>query len=259
MPSDGNRGRLDGRVALLTGASRGIGLATARRLSDEGALVAITARREDALARALASLPSDRAIGFAGDAADGAHRAEVLESVAREWGRIDVLVNLVGTNPFFGPLIDLPAPAADRVVRANLLTPLEWVQAVCHHPVLRMRERGGVVVNLSSVTGDVPSEGIGFYGVSKAAVNQLTRTLAVELAPLVRVNAVAPAVVRTDFSRALYESREADAAAEYPLLRLGEPEDIASAIAFLASDDASWITGQILTLDGGLLSAGGTA
>ncbi|MYT21677.1 SDR family oxidoreductase, partial [Streptomyces sp. SID7760] len=120
-------------------------------------------------------------------------------------------------------------------------------------------ERRGTVVNLSSVTGDTPAPGIGLYGVSKAAVSHLTRTLAVELGPQIRVNAVAPAVVKTRFAEALYEGREAEVAADYPLRRLGEPSDIASAVAFLASEDASWVTGHVLTVDGGLTVAGGTA
>jgi len=103
------------------------------------------------------------------------------------------------------------------------------------------------------------SPGIGFYGVSKAAVTHLTRTLAAELAPAIRVNAVAPAVIKTKFARALYEGREEQAAAGYPLGRLGSPEDVAAAVAFLASDDAAWITGQTLVIDGGLLTVGGTA
>lgn len=259
MPAEAGSLRLEGRVALLTGASRGIGLATAQRFAAEGARVVITARRQESLESALAVLPPRSAIAFAGHAADDAHRAEVLDAVAAQWGRIDVLVNAVGTNPFYGPLVDLPEASADRVVRTNVLTTLQWVQAACRHPELRMAERGGAIVNLSSVTGQIPSEGIGFYGVSKAAIDQLTRTLAVELAPRVRVNAVAPAVIRTEFARALYESREEEVSAEYPLGRLGEPEDVAAVIAFLASDDAAWVTGQIINVDGGLLTAGGSA
>jgi 3-oxoacyl-[acyl-carrier protein] reductase len=133
------------------------------------------------------------------------------------------------------------------------------VQALVAHPDLRFGEHGGAIVNLSSVTGTTPSPGIGLYGVSKAAVAHLTRTLAVELGPGIRVNAVSPAVVRTEFSRALYEGKEEEVTAAYPLGRLGEPRDVASAVLFLASPDAEWITGQVLTVDGGLLAAGGVA
>ena len=115
------------------------------------------------------------------------------------------------------------------------------------------------MVNLSSVTGETPSPGIGLYGISKAAVSHLTRTLAVELGPQIRVNAVSPAVVKTKFSRALYEGKEEEVARDYPLGRLGTPEDIAAAVTYLASADSAWVTGQVLTLDGGLATAGGTA
>lgn len=257
MSSDS--GSLRDKVAIVTGASRGIGLATAQKLADRGATVVITARRREALEEALDTLPAGRAAAVAGSGSDPEHTAEVLNLVAERWGRLDILANLIGMNPFFGELMDLPEQAAERIVRTNLLTPLQWIQAAVRHPILRFRERGGSVINLSSVTGETPSEGIGFYGVSKAAVNQLTRTLAVELGPTVRVNAVAPAVVRTEFSRALYEQREDEVVTAYPLRRLGEPTDIASVIAFLASDDAGWVSGQVITVDGGLLAAGGRA
>lgn len=115
------------------------------------------------------------------------------------------------------------------------------------------------MVNISSVTAQTPAPGINFYGISKAAVEQLTRSLAVELAPNIRVNGIAPAVVKTQFAGALYEGREDEVAAQYPLVRLGTPEDVAATVAFLVSKDADWITGQILNVDGGLLVAGGTA
>lgn len=259
MQSEPTQGRLDGRVAIVVGASRGIGLATAERLVAEGAFVVVTARGRDSLDKACAQLPADRCAAVAGNSSDPDHRAEALDLVAQRWGRLDVLANMVGTNPFFGALLDLPVPTAERVLRTNLLSALGWIQGAVAHPELGFRERGGSVINLSSVVAETPSPGIGFYGVSKAAVNQLTRTLAVELGPTIRVNAVSPGVVRTDFSRALYEDREDEVAASYPLGRLGEPQDVAAAIAFLASDDASWVSGQVLTIDGGLMAAGGRA
>lgn len=251
-------GTLHGRVAVITGASRGIGLAVARRIAGEGAHVVLTARHADALADAVASLPAGSATGIAGRADDVGHRATVFERVAAEHGRIDMLVNNAGINPVFGPLAGLDLDAARKVVEVNVIGTLAWTQQALLAG-LGEAPAGGSVVNLSSVTGIVPSPGLGWYGVSKAAVAHLSSTLAVELAPRVRVNAVAPAVVTTQFAEALYEGREQEVAARYPLGRLGTPADVASAVLFLCSDEAAWITGQVLTLDGGLLNAGGTA
>lgn len=251
--------RLAGKFALITGASRGIGLAVAHRLVAEGARVCITARKAEPLNEAVGGFPAGQAFAVAGKADDPAHRAEVMDAVASEFGGLDVLVNNAGINPVYGPLMDLGLDAARKLVDVNLLGTLGWIQAAFHHGGLGFAARRGSVINLASVTGIVASEGIGMYGITKAAIMHLTRTLAVELAPDIRVNAVAPAVVKTQFARALYEGKEDTVAAGYPLARLGTPEDIAAAVAYFASDDASWVTGQVLTLDGGLLSAGGTA
>ncbi|MGO4102571.1 SDR family oxidoreductase [Leifsonia sp. YAF41] len=254
-----NAHRLAGKTALVTGASRGIGLAIAQRLVAEGARVCITARKPEPLAEAAASFPAGSAIGVAGKSDDPEHRAEVMDTIAREFGGLDILVNNAGINPVYGPLIDLDLTGARKLVEVNLLGTLAWTQAAYHHDALGFAERRGSVINIASVTGIVPAEGIGMYGITKAALIHLTRTLAVELGPDIRVNAVAPAVVKTQFARVLYEGKEDEVAAAYPLARLGTPEDVAGAVAYFASDDASWVTGQTLTLDGGLLSAGGTA
>lgn len=248
--------RFLGKTAIITGASRGIGLAIAQRLVAEGANVLITARRQDGLDRALATLGKS-AQAVAGHADDPAHRAHVLAAVEHHFGGLDVLVNNAGINPVYGPLETAELDAARKIFEVNVLGTLAWTQAVLAHQGLGFRARHGTVVNVSSISGEVPAPGLGLYGVSKAAVSHLTRTLSVELAPDVRVNAVAPAVVKTSFAGALYEGREADVAAAYPLGRLGEPDDVACAVAYLASADASWVTGQVLTLDGGLRNAGG--
>ena len=251
--------RLQGRTALVTGASRGIGLAIARRFVAEGARVVITARKPEPLAEAASTFPEGSVLGIAGKSDDPLHQAEVLDAVAAEFGRLDILVNNAGINPVYGPLKDLDLDAARRILEVNLLGSLAWVQQACAHEKLDFIGRGGSIINLSSVSAQTPAANIAFYGVSKAAVEQLTRALSVELAPSVRVNAVAPAVVKTDFARALYEGREDQVASQYPLQRLGTPEDVADAVAFLASDEARWVTGQVLNLDGGLLVAGGSA
>jgi NAD(P)-dependent dehydrogenase (short-subunit alcohol dehydrogenase family) len=251
--------RLEGKTAIITGASRGIGLAIAHRLVAEGARVCITARKSEPLHEAAGRFPEGSVIAVAGRADDPDHRREVLDTVSRDFGGLDILVNNAGINPVYGPLMELDLDAARKITEVNLFGTLAWVQDVYHHEGLDFADRGGAVINLSSVTGQTPSPGIGFYGISKAAIGHLTRTLAVEMGPRVRVNAVAPAVVKTQFAKALYEGKEAEVAAQYPLGRLGIPDDVAAAVAFLASADSDWITGQVINLDGGLLAAGGTA
>jgi len=144
--------------------------------------------------------------------------------------------------------------AARKIVEVNCIAALSWVQQA--HAAW-LGEHGGAVVNVASIAGLKPAPGIGFYGASKAMLVHLTQQLAVELGPSIRVNAVAPAVVKTVFATALYEGREEQVSATYPLKRLGVPADVAGAVAYLLSDDASWVTGQTLVLDGGLTMTGG--
>jgi NAD(P)-dependent dehydrogenase (short-subunit alcohol dehydrogenase family) len=250
-----NEPRFAGRVALITGASRGIGLGIAHRLVAESAQVCITARTPEPLAAAVAELGGPSvAISVAGKADDPQHQAEAIRRTLEEFGRIDILINNTGINPAYGPLLDVDLGAARKVLEVNVLAALAWVQQV--HRAW-MGTHGGSIVNVASVAGLRPAAGIGFYGSSKAALLHLTQQLAVELGPSVRVNAVAPAVVRTRFATALFEGIEADVVQHYPLGRIGEPEDVAAAVAYLASDDAVWITGHTLVVDGGLTLGGG--
>jgi NAD(P)-dependent dehydrogenase (short-subunit alcohol dehydrogenase family) len=243
------------RVAIVTGASRGIGLGIAAELVRQGAKVCVTARGADALAAATESLGGpDVAIAVPGKADDPAHQAEAVAKTMAAFGRLDMLVNNTGINPVFGPIADIDPGAAAKILAVNVLAPLAWTRLARD---AWMGSRGGSIVNVSSVAGVRPSPGIGMYGVSKAALIRLTTELAVELGPRIRVNAVAPAVVKTKFATALYEGREEQVSAAYPLKRLGIPEDIAGAVAFLLSDQASWITGQTLILDGGVTLTGG--
>lgn len=242
--------RFAGRTALVTGASRGIGLAVAQRLVAEGARVVVTGRKPGPLAEAVAQLGGpEHAVGVAGDTADDEHRAAAVARAVETFDSLDLLVNSAGINPVFGPLVDLDLAAARTTVEANVLAALSWVQ---HAHRAWLGEHGGAVVNLSSIGAFAPSAGLGAYSASKLMPVHLTRTLALELGPGVRVNAVAPALVKTRFSTAIYAGREAEATADYPLGRLGTPEDVAAAVAFVLSDDAGWITGQTLLLDGGL-------
>jgi 3-oxoacyl-[acyl-carrier protein] reductase len=248
-------GRFEGKVAIVTGASRGIGLGIAERIVAEGGRVCITARKPDALEEAAAALGGpEKAIVAAGRADDLDHQAETVARTLEAFGSIDHLVNNTGINPAYGPMIDLDLGAARKIVEVNCIAALSWTQQV--HRAW-MGEHGGTVVNIASVAGTKPAPGIGFYGSSKAMLIHITQELAVELGPDIRVNAVAPAVVKTKFATALYEGKEEQVAAEYPLKRLGVPEDIASVVAFLLSEDASWVTGQLVVIDGGLTLTGG--
>jgi NAD(P)-dependent dehydrogenase (short-subunit alcohol dehydrogenase family) len=253
-PSAGRR--FEGRVAVVTGASRGIGLAIAHRLIAEGARVCVTARKAGPLAEAVEELGGSAvAVGVAGRADDAEHRAQAIRTTMDMFGRLDVLVNNTGINPVYGPLTSADAGAAAKVFDVNVIAALFWTDEV-RKLGLGTRD-GAAIVNVASIAGLRPSPGIGVYGASKAALIHVTAQLALELAPRIRVNAVAPAVVKTRFATALYEGREPEVIENYPLGRLGHPDDVAAAVAFLASDDASWITGQTLTLDGGVGLAGG--
>ncbi|MCF3130265.1 MULTISPECIES: SDR family oxidoreductase [Streptomyces] len=245
---------LSGKVALVTGASRGIGYGVAEALVARGDRVCITGRNEEALKEAVDRLGADRVIGVAGKAHDLDHQAEAVERTMEAFGRVDFLVNNAGTNPVFGPIADLDLGVARKVFETNVISALGFAQKTWH---AWQKDNGGAIVNIASIAGLAPSPFIGAYGVSKAAMINLTQQLAHEFAPKVRVNAIAPAVVKTKFAQALYEGREEEAASAYPLARLGVPSDIGGAAAFLTSEQSDWITGQTLVVDGGIfLNAG---
>ena len=176
-----------------------------------------------------------------------------MAATVERFGAVDILVNNAATNPYYGPTLGISDSQFDKTVQVNWKGPLTWSRLVWE---ASMRDRGGSIVNISSAGGLAVEPAIGIYNGTKAALIHLTRTLAAELARAVRVNGVAPGLVKTDMARALWEADEAAIAARMPLRRLGEPADIADAVVFLVSDAASWITGQTLVVDGGVLIRG---
>ena len=246
--------RLDGKVALVTGASRGIGEAIVRELlANDVSGVVITGRKPDTL-EPLAKELGDRVVPVVGNAADEAHAMEAVRTAVTTFGSCDLLVNNAGTNPAAGSLMDVDMAAVDKTWEVNLRAPLLWARTAWHGS---MATRGGAIVSIGSAGGRRPSPMIGAYNVSKAALHFLTRQLAHEMAPGVRVNAVAAAIVKTRLSEALWTHDEESVAKAHPLHRLGTPEDVAQAVVFLLSDAADWITGVTLPVDGGVSEAGG--
>jgi len=253
-PSD-----LSGRVALVTGGSRGIGYAIAAELLARGASVTITARKPDELAAAAETLAADvpdgakRVLGLPGNAGDADSRRETVATTVERLGSLDILVNNAGVNPVYGFLMDADLDGVRKIFDINVVAGLGYLQEAYQ---AWMRDHGGAVVNLASTAGFRSTGVIAAYGAAKAAVIRLTEELAWQLGPGIRVNAVAPAVVKTKFASALYTGREEQVAKAYPMKRLGEPEDVAKLVGFLVSDAASWITGETVRVDGGILSTG---
>ncbi|MGH3770262.1 MAG: SDR family oxidoreductase [Pseudonocardiaceae bacterium] len=250
---------LTGRVALVSGASRGIGHAIAAALLALGATVTITARKPDELAAAADELAgtveagAERVLAVPGNAGDATARAEAVDRTVERFGSLDVLVNNTGINPVHGPLMQADLDAVRKIFDVNVVAALGFVQQA--HRAW-MGEHGGAVVNIASVAGLRSTGTIAAYGMSKAAMIRLTEELAWELGPSIRVNAVAPAIVKTTFSTALYAHGEEQVAKSYPMGRLGTPADVAALVAFLVSDAARWITGETVRVDGGLLATG---
>jgi NAD(P)-dependent dehydrogenase (short-subunit alcohol dehydrogenase family) len=238
---------LSGKVAIVTGASRGIGLAIATTMAEHGANVVITSRKNEA-AEAAAQSVGPQAVGYQAHATDESAAASCVGFTLERFGRLDVLVNNAGTNPAFGRLVDVDYARFAKTMDVNAWAPVLWT-AVAWRGC--MEEHGGVVVNTASLGGLVVAPELGAYHASKAALIHLTRHLAVELGPRVRVNGIAPGVVRTRLAEALWRDGETRIAEAAPLKRIGEPADVAGAVAFLASDASSWITGETLVIDGG--------
>lgn len=246
-------GDLTGKTALITGGSRGIGLGIAACFAQNGANVMIAARKIEGLEAAKAQLiasgiPEERIATEAGNVGRVEDAQRCVDATVARFGRVDILVNNAATNPYVGPIINCDVARWDKTHEVNLRGPLIWTQAAWN---ASMKEHGGSVINISSVGGLVTSGALGVYDIFKSALMHMTRQMAAELAPKVRVNCLAPGLIKTDFAKYLWEDGKGDKVAQhYPLKRLGEPEDIAEAALYFAAG-ASWVTGQMLVLDGG--------
>ncbi|WP_329222865.1 SDR family oxidoreductase [Streptomyces sp. NBC_01485] len=236
---------LRGRAAVVTGATRGIGRAVAQALADAGARVCVSARDAAEVRRTAEELGG---VGLAGGVGDPGHPEELTALCLREFGRLDILVNNAATNRPYGPLMDADPALWREAFTVNVEAPLRLVQCAWRG---WMREHGGAVVNICTEGATHVGPHVGAYGTTKAALLHLTRQLAGELGPGVRVNAVSPGLVRTEMARFMWEPREAEIAPTLPLGRIGEPEDVARAVLWLCSDEAEWITGADLLVDGG--------
>jgi NAD(P)-dependent dehydrogenase (short-subunit alcohol dehydrogenase family) len=237
---------MEGKVALVTGGSRGIGKAIAATLAASGAKVMITSRKLDALQAAAAEMAGDVEV-YAGNAGDPEVARACVSATIERFGGLDVLVNNAATNPYYGATLGVDEGRFDKTFTVNLRGPLFWCQAAWEQA---MKDRPGVIVNIASVGGLRSEAGLGVYNLTKAALIHLTRQLANELGPT-RVVGIAPGLVQTDFAAFLVENFGERLAKQLPLQRLGEPQDIANLAVFLASELASWITGDTYIIDGG--------
>lgn len=247
-----SRWSLEGRVAFVTGATRGIGYEIAKEYLEHGASVFLTARRQEELDAAGSSLSAyGRVVTMAASAGDADAIEASASACVEQLGSIDILVNNAATNPQYGPLIEADLASMHKVWTVNLVGPLLYARQAWQRS---MRFRGGSIINVGSVSGIAPVAMSGAYNVGKAALLHLTRQLALELGPDVRVNALVPGLVRTKFGQVQMELGD-EIVERHPLRRLGEPHDLAGAALLLASDAGGWMTGQSIVVDGGALQA----
>jgi len=244
---------LSGRVALVTGASRGIGSAIAGVLAEHGATVVLSSRKQsdlEAEAERINAEHPEKAVAIAAHAGRPEDLERLVKEVIERFSRIDILVNNAATNPYMGPVLGADLAAWDKTFEVNVRGMFVLTKLVFE---ASMEERGGAIVNVASIGGLRPGIGLGVYNVTKAAVIMLTRQLAREIGGKVRVNAVAPGLIKTRFAEALWgnEAILDRVLAQNPMGRIGTPDEVAAAVLFLVSDAASYVNGEVLVVDGG--------
>ena len=237
---------LEGKVALVTGASRGIGKAIAKGFAESGAKVMLSSRKIDGLQAAAAEIDGETEV-FAAHAGKPEDAVACIDATIERFGGLDILVNNAGANPYYGFTLDVDEARYDKTFEVNLRGPMFWSQVAWHKA---FKDKPGVILNIASVGGLRSEFGLGVYNITKAAMIHMTRQLAGEIGPT-RVVGIAPGLVKTDFAAYLVDNFGDDLAARVPTKRLGEPEDIGNMAVFLASDLASWITGETYVVDGG--------
>ena len=245
---------LEGRTALVTGGSKGIGRAICRSMARAGANVVVTSRKAEPCQEVALEIAAERgsALALPCNVSDLDALPALVEAAEDKFGQIDILVGNAAANPHYGPMTTIEEPAFDKIIDTNLKANLWLAKLVL--PGMADRKHG-VIIFVSSIGGRRGNDDIGTYGISKAAEEAMARNLAVGWGKHnIRVNCIAPGLVKTDFARALWEDAEKLKAAEetYPLRRIGEPEDIGGVATFLASDAARFITGQAIVVDGGI-------
>ena len=248
-----DRFSLDGKVALVTGATRGIGQAIAVRFAAAGAAVMIVSRKQDAVDATVAGLQTAgaRVAGRAANVSRPEDAARIIADTVKEFGGVDVLVNNAAANPVFGPVENTGTDAFDKIMGVNVRAPFDLAKAARPHFITR---GGGVILNISSIGGISPEPNLGIYSVSKAAIISLTQVLAKEWGKDgIRANAICPGFIKTDFSSALWQNEKilAHILRTQALSKLGEPDDIATLALFLCSDAGSLCTGGVFLADAG--------
>ena len=245
---------LKDKVIVITGASRGIGEAIARACIEGGARVALASRKQADLDRVAAGLPPERAIAIACHTGKAEEVDALFARAVERFGRVDGLVNNAATNPYFGPLVDTPDAAIDKTIEVNMRGYLYCARALVRQ-ARKQTPSAGAIVNVASIAGTRAAPMQGVYGMTKAAVISMTQTLAFELGgSQIRVNAIAPGLVETKFAAAIVGNPmlRDRVVGRTPLARHAQPAEIAGAAVYLLSDAASFTTGAVLVVDGGL-------